>query len=460
MVMQTARRAQLFWCCGLMAAIAATATFVVNLSDAAPPRTYRRPTTRPAPRPPAKPTPTATATKPPNHPGSTSNVPSAPKTAEKAIPQPPKPRREGEAPPADATVATPKSAPMATLAPVPMKPVPTKSATDDVPKTTATPQVASPATKPDAPKPASPTTVMPQPRTSRLFDPPPIETKPDQDGRYVFRYNFSKGETVRWEVVHEAKFVTTVQGSTQTAETTTKSVKLWKITDIQAGGEATFVHMVESVDMRQKLTGRQEIRFDSRNDKEAPPIFAEAAKAIGVPLSEVTIDNRGNLIKRADRLKRPEGTPTNTIAIVLPDRPLAIGESWTSPYDLTATDGEGHVRTLKARHKLTLRSVTDHTAVLENATQILSPIDDPALEAQVVQAEQSGEIVFDLRRGRIVSQTSKLDKEVFGFQGEESKLHYTAQFSERLIEADGIQAADDRTTSEDKTARKPGTAAK
>jgi hypothetical protein len=391
-----------------MWAVSAALIFAASL-DAAPPRPVRRP----APRPAAKPVAPKT-TAPPK------SVDTAP------MPTPPQPRREGDAAPAvKATAPQPKAA---TTTP------------------TVKPQTQSGATEP---KPAPV-----QPRTSDLFGSPPIDVKSDANGKYLLRYSFSKGETVRWEVAHRAKFITTVQGNTQTAETTTKSVKAWEIIETQPGGEATLVHRVESIDMRQKLTGRQETHYDSRIDKEAPPIFADAAKQVGVALTEVTIDNRGNVLKRVDRTKRPDGAPTSTITIVLPDKPLAIGESWTVPFDLTVTV-EGTPQILKARHKMTLVSVEQNLAVLKNETQILSPVRDPAVEAQIVQAEQSGTLKFDLRTGRMIDQTSALDKEVFGFQGPESKLHYQAEFTESL--SDGATAGQSRPkTDDDKTAAKPG----
>ena len=429
----------------------------VDPARAAPPRTYRRPTTqqrtttqqRPAAKTPAA---NSTSSKP--------TKPATPPPAPTDGPAPPQPRRE-VAPTAKRSIPHPGSTPAASAPTTEPAPLPlAKPAPIAKPEPAAKPVPVEPAPAPavvnGAPPAAMPSPAAVQGRTSTLFDPPPIEVKPDADGRYLLRYNFAKGEIVRWRVTHSAKFDTTVQGSSQTAETKTTSLKAWKVVQTQPGGEATFLHTVEAIDMRQKLTGRQETAYDSTKDKDVPPIFAEAAKAVGVPLAEVTIDTRGNVLKRVDRLKRPEGTPTNTITLVLPDKPLAIGESWTSPFDLSGTDGEGKPRTLKARHKLTLTSVSDHTAVLTNVTQILSPIDDPALEAQVMQAEQSGEIVFDLRRGRIVSQTSSLDKKVFGFQGDESKLHYTAQFQESLTDEATLHAAEPPPAAEDKTARRPG----
>jgi len=271
---------------------------------------------------------------------------------------------------------------------------------------------------------------------------PTVDVKPDAAGKYVLRYHFSDGETVRWQVEHRAKIVTSVQGTTQTAETVTISTKAWRVVETRPGGETKFIHMVEAINMRQKLTGRQETSYDSSVDKDVPPIFADAAKQVGVPLAEITMDVRGHVLSRADKTPRPEGSPTNTITLVLPDVPLAIGESWTSPLDLSATDSEGRPKTIKARHKLTLEKVENGLATIRNETQILSPLTDPTIEAQVVQAEQSGYVTFDLHRGRIVEQSSDLDKTVFGFQGPESKLHYTAQFRETLGDAAAKTAAE------------------
>lgn len=332
-----------------------------------------------------------------------------------------------------------KVAPTAPTVPAPMPPQPRReedAATGDK-------------TKPAIPHPAVGGEVKAGPQAPVAGAPgstksatPTSDVRPDADGKYLLRYHFSNGEAVRWRVEHRAKIVTSVQGSTQTAESVTISTKAWRVVETLPGGESRFVHTVETIDMRQKLTGRQEIAYNSETDKEVPPVFADAAKQIGVPLAEVTIDARGTVLKRIDKTPRPAGATSEAFTPILPDRPLAIGESWTSPFDLQATDAQGASKTIKARHKLTLEKVNNGVAVIRNETQILSPLDDPTIEAQVVQSEQSGTITFDLRRGRIVEQQSQLDKEVFGFQGPESKLHYTAEFGEQLIDDRAAATAD------------------
>jgi hypothetical protein len=375
---------------------------VVSHSEAAPPRTFRKPT-QAAPKTSTQPKSTAPTTKPAVPPRSTGNTfdpPPLPSNGKSTTPSPlpPQPVREG-----DQKLPDIKPVP---LAPATVKPAPLQPA---APQSAVTKEV-----------PLQPTPTAPSANVA------------DADGKYTLRYRFSNGETVRWQVEHTAKIITSVQGTTQTAETVTVSRKVWKVVETRPGGETRFIHSVEAVNMKQKLTGRQETTYDSETDKDVPPIFADAAKQVGVPLAEVVIDARGQVIKREDKQKRPENAPTSTITLVLPDVSLAIGESWTSPFDLKANDGDGKPHTIKARHKLTLEKVENGIAVLKNETQILSPITDPSIEAQVVQSESSGHVWFDVRAGRIVSQESDLDKEVFGFQGAESKLHYTARFREAL----------------------------
>lgn len=337
-----------------------------------------------------------------------------------------------------------------TAAPQATKPVPPQPLreTDAVP----VPQAPAAMKQPAAAKEPTPATA--QPRTTELFAPPPVAATTDKNSKYVFRYQFAKGETVRWLVEHHAKIASTVEGSSQTAETSTMSVKAWKVVETFPGGETKFINSVESIDMRQKLTGRQETTYNSRTDKDVPPMFADAAKQVGRPLAEVTIDGRGNVQKRLDLKKTdadgaPQESTSSDITLVLPDKPLGIGESWTAPLDLSATDEKGGRVAIKARRKITLLSVTGNVATLRHETQILSPLNDPKIEAQVVQSEQAGEVLFDLPRGRIVKLSLANDREVFGFQGDASVMHVEAAFVERLADPSGTpipEAAEPKTT--------------
>lgn len=407
-----------------------------------------KPAAQPVPKPTAKPSPTATK-KP---------VTSKPTTSTAVQPPvPPQPKREPvTAPQAVKPIEKKQSPAVAPTLPkteTPAKPQEIKPDVSAKPAATAK----TPASAPTLAPAVAPLMATPQPRTADLFAPPPLTGTTPNNNKYLLRYQFSNGETVRWDVEHKAKVATTVEGASQTAETLTHSVKAWKVVETQPGGETIFVHSVESIDMRQKITGRQETRYNSATDKEVPPMFQQAAQQVGVPLARLTMDSRGKVVKRVDGKVRAEGATLSDVTLVLPETPLGIGESWSTPFDMTATDKAGNTKFIKARKKITLESVSGNIAVLKHETQILSPLTDQTIEAQVVQSEQTGKVVFDLGKGRIMSIEMSNDREVFGFQGDASVMHVTSTFSEKLKNSPAPPHADANpaTAVEDKTAAKP-----
>ena len=153
--------------------------------------------------------------------------------------------------------------------------------------------------------------------------------------KYTLEYKFHRGETIRWHVLHRSKVRTTVSGTAQTAETSSKSVKVWRVEKVRPDGSAVFQHSVESVDMRQKLAGRSEVRYNSLTDKKPPNGFRQLAQSVGVPLSLVTMSKNGEIIQR-ERMRKSMATQNKQgqMTIPLPKKPVAVGEGWSFPHEM------------------------------------------------------------------------------------------------------------------------------
>jgi hypothetical protein len=246
------------------------------------------------------------------------------------------------------------------------------------------------------------------------------------------RYKFVAGETIETEVVHQAKVQTTIQGTTQTAESQSTSTKVWKVSDVADDGTASFQHMVSRIDMWQRTTGRQEVRYNSETDEKVPPGYEQAAAAVGVPLATVTMDARGTIVKRKEHRDQPMGVSTQ-MTMPLPAEPVAIGESWSSPLEIEVTQKDGSLKKIQTRQKFTLEKVADGVATIQVDSQVLSPLSDPAIEAQLIQRLSQGTVTFDLSRGRVLAQQLDLDKQVIGFSGPASSMHYVTRFTEKLV---------------------------
>ncbi len=209
---------------------------------------------------------------------------------------------------------------------------------------------------------------------------------------YLLRYKFHSGDTLRWTVVHRCRIRTSVSASTQTAETTTTSVKVWRVHEVKADGTVVFDHLVESVDMRHHLSGRDEVHYNSRTDPCAPHGFEDVARAVGVPLAVITIDNRGKVLQRKQNFVKAAVAGQGEITIQLPEQAVAVGSRWSSPNNIDVPLADGTVRRIRAVQSYKLESVRTGVATISMSTQITTPLLDPSIEARVLQYETSGSV--------------------------------------------------------------------
>jgi hypothetical protein len=263
--------------------------------------------------------------------------------------------------------------------------------------------------------------------------PPDVPADSPESGLYLLRYKFQAGEAVRWHVEHRSHIRTTISGTTDSAESVSISVKAWKVSGVDEKGNVTFEHSVESVKMRQKRSGRQEETYDSLVDKTPPAIYEEAAKSVGVPLTVVKMDALGKIVRRDDKRPRPGASDEAQLTISLPQKRVSVGEKWTFPTQITLPLKEGGVKRIDLRQQYALLDVKNGIAVIRMETQVLTPIHDPDIEAQLMQRETTGEVRFDIEAGRVVAQQIDLEKSVVGIANGQGSIQCRTRFEERLL---------------------------
>lgn len=249
------------------------------------------------------------------------------------------------------------------------------------------------------------------------------------------RYRFAMGEVLRYRVNHASSVRTTIDNSTQQIQSDSKSIKAWKVTDVLPNGEMEFIHLVESVKMSNSIPGGAENKFDSESDAPVPPGFAAAAQAVGVPLSKIRISPSGEVVHRERKHPQPPVSDDMPITLVLPERPVSVGDKWDAVYDVSAKRKNETTISVRTRRLCRLKSVKSGVAVIDVEYQILSPVDS-YVQSQLVERLTKGSVRFDVERGRIVAQQHKVDRRILGFAGRASSLHFLARLQERLITDD------------------------
>ena len=249
---------------------------------------------------------------------------------------------------------------------------------------------------------------------------------------YALHYKFQDGETVRTQVTHVATSDTRIQGVEQTSRSRSVSTKQWRIVKIADNGYITFEHLVTDVDMWQHATGHPEIRYNGATDEQAPPEYEHVAKSLGKAIAQVTITPTGLVMAR-------EGYPPGLnlglgpIATPLPSEAVKVGAKWHIPSEISCRTEDGKLKRIKTQQRFQLESVKTGVARISVRTEVLTPVDDARIEAQLVQKVTNGEIKFDIDAGRIISKQMDWDEEVIGFNGAESKLQYLARFNEESL---------------------------
>jgi hypothetical protein len=255
---------------------------------------------------------------------------------------------------------------------------------------------------------------------------------------YKLGYRFQKDDVVRTKVVHLATVETKIKGTAQETKSRSISTRAWRIRDVDAAGNITFDNVVERLEMWNHVEGRQEVFYDSASGLTPPAEFAAVAASVGKVLATIKIDPQGRILSRANN--QPQFNPgIGDLTVPFPPadkQPLKAGASWSIPDELRLTADDGTIKRVQTQQQYRLLKVEAGVASIAVETQILTPINDPKLQSQLVQRLQKGTIEFDVDAGRLIRKQMDIDQEVFGFSGADSHMQYLARFTEEPVKED------------------------
>jgi len=249
----------------------------------------------------------------------------------------------------------------------------------------------------------------------------------------ILRYKFSTGETISADVSHRAITETTINGTTQHVETATDSIKSWKIIDVDQDGSATLEHLVDHVKMMTRTSGKETVRWDSDSPETPSEGYGGVQVGLGKPLSELTIDSCGRIIKRKNFFPSPPSNTGDLMVVPLPDSPVTVGTTWTVPDTVVVELPGGNRKSVRTRLRYQISKLDDDFAIIKVDTTVLTPIHDSQTESRLLERIWSGQITFDIVRGCVLERSVSVDRRVVGFHGPASSIRYKASRKEQLV---------------------------
>ncbi|HMO14084.1 MAG TPA: hypothetical protein PKD64_00525 [Pirellulaceae bacterium] len=249
--------------------------------------------------------------------------------------------------------------------------------------------------------------------------------------KFTFRHSLKKNEELRWDVEHIASVETRANSVENKLSSRTQSTKLWRVIEVDSLGSMTIENSIERLNLWNKNGDEEPMSYDSEKGDKPAPMFETAAENVGVVLSVVTIDSLGNVVGRQGQ-GAEASFGAGDFTIIFPEEPIAVGHQWSLPIDLIARHKDGQVKQIRARKLFTLDAVDNQVATISLKTEILTPIDDPWVDSQIMQKKNKGKLRFDLAAGRVLSQEIDWNERVQEVEGPDSALIYMARFHEKL----------------------------
>jgi hypothetical protein len=246
------------------------------------------------------------------------------------------------------------------------------------------------------------------------------------------RLRWKQGQVLLYKV-EQTIAVTEVVGEKK-VETKIKlnHTKRWQVAAVDADGVATLQHSLVALRQETTTADGKTLLFDSANpDKSTPELKEAMSKFVGPTLAVLRVDGLGRVIEVKESKFGPASRYESELpfAGVLPADGLKAGQKWDRSYNLTL-DPQGTGEKYPAVQHYTCKSATDSAAVVTMTTELKSLPEAVPDRVPLLQKQAEGEITFDLAAGRFQKAALKTEKELKGFQGEDSVIRVSGTYLE------------------------------
>ena len=266
-----------------------------------------------------------------------------------------------------------------------------------------------------------------------------------QDTTYQLAYKFNAGQFLHYELADRAELVTQTSNNLTRAIQETQCMKSYRVISVDETGGATLEPVVEHVRMASTTGEKAIVGYDSTKDEVAPKGFENLAGTIGRPLARFQFAPNGRLLKvtllvddvpKSFSEAAEKTDPAINFLIVFPEQAVKVGEKWSEKMDTkvtVASVGSQVQRELGLIRVFELMKVENEIATIRFRTSPRTPVNDPDILRQIVQQTPSGLIEFDLKNGRLLSRSLKIDEKVVGAFGPQKLLDAQGEMTEKLI---------------------------
>ena len=267
-----------------------------------------------------------------------------------------------------------------------------------------------------------------------------------EDESYLLVYKFETNQFVHYQVAHKTTIDIVFGQSKQTTVNESKTRKHFRVITADAD-TALLEPVIDHVRMTAQADDGDPIVFDSSAPaKKCPLAFLNILKTVGKPMSRVKFTTSGKLLavipfnakpkpigQPNSQQQKPANDPSRNFLVEFSKERIRVGERWSDDINVDVNLTPKLKKQIVLRRTYLLQSVEGQLATIRLKTAVLSPLNDPAIEAQLIQRTPAGTIVFDIDQGQIVSRKTKIDKVVINPFGPKSSMRAVSIRTERRL---------------------------
>jgi hypothetical protein len=250
------------------------------------------------------------------------------------------------------------------------------------------------------------------------------------DGRFHWR----TGQTLSYQLEYTT-LAFDQRGETKSeTKSYLKATKRWQVTGVDSAGVATLEMSLTS--MLQELTtpGGDVLRFDSSNIDKSTPQLKSMANFINKPLAVLRVDVVGRVVE----VKSSKSDPANyenepPFLAMMPGVMVKPGQFWNREFKITLAPPLGAGEKYDAVQKHICKSISGDLMTVSVASDLRTPPKAAADAVPMWQMMPQGEVVFDLKAGRLDSAKLSIDKELKDHQGPGSHTKFQSQLTVRYL---------------------------
>ncbi len=249
-----------------------------------------------------------------------------------------------------------------------------------------------------------------------------------------WRFHWQPGQVLSYAVESVTTVTETVGGSK--IETTSKVslLKRWQVLAVDGAGVATLQLTLASLRNEQTRPDGGVLLFDSAHpEKSTPELREQMARYVGRPLAVLRVDGRGKVVevKQGDAARYESEPP---FVLELPLSAPAAGHSWERTYRVTLGPPLGTGEKYDALQRYACDRAEGGTAVVRLTTQFKTLPRNLTERLPLLQKQPEGEVVFDVRAGRLQSARLWTDRVLEGHQGPGSSYRFQNSSTERYVD--------------------------